>query len=69
MTAGATGIALSGVFSANPVLAIAFLSIGTLGVGSMPLFWPMPSAFPYRTAWPRASASSIPSAIRRLYRP
>jgi MFS family permease len=51
MTAGAIGIALSGAFSSNPVLAIVFLSIGTLGViGSMPLFWPMPSAFLTGTA-------------------
>jgi MFS family permease len=46
MTAGAAGLALSGVFSHVPELAIFFLSIGTLGVvGSMPLFWPMPAAF------------------------
>jgi nitrate/nitrite transporter NarK len=33
------------------MLSIAFLSIGTLGViGSMPLFWPMPSAFLTGTA-------------------
>jgi hypothetical protein len=39
------------VFAANPVLSIAFLSIGTLGViGSMPLFWPIPSAFLTGTA-------------------
>ena len=51
MTAGAIGFALSGVYAANPVLSIAFLSIGALGViGSMPLFWPMPSAFLTGTA-------------------
>jgi MFS family permease len=51
MTAGAIGFALSGAFAANPVLSIAFLSIGALGViGSMPLFWPMPSAFLTGTA-------------------
>ena len=50
-TAGAIGLILSGVFAANPVLAIVFLSIGTLGViGSMPLFWPLPSAFLTGTA-------------------
>jgi sugar phosphate permease len=50
-TAGAIGLILSGVFAANPVLAILFLSIGTLGViGSMPLFWPLPSAFLTGTA-------------------
>jgi nitrate/nitrite transporter NarK len=43
---GAIGLVLSGIFASNPVLAIIFLSIGTLGViGSMPLFWPLPSAF------------------------
>ena len=51
VTAGAIGLILSGVFAAQPVLAITFLSIGTLGViGSMPLFWPLPSAFLAGTA-------------------
>jgi MFS family permease len=46
VTAGAIGLVLSGILASNPVLAIVFLSIGTLGViGSMPLFWPLPSAF------------------------
>ncbi len=50
-TAGAIGLILSGVFAGNPVLAIIFLSIGTLGViGAMPLFWPLPSAFLTGTA-------------------
>ncbi|HVJ05179.1 MAG TPA: MFS transporter [Candidatus Saccharimonadales bacterium] len=49
--AGAAGLVLSGVFAANPVLAIIFLSIATLGViGAMPLFWPLPSAFLAGTA-------------------
>jgi sugar phosphate permease len=49
--AGAIGLILSGVFAANPVLAIIFLSIATLGViGAMPLFWPLPSAFLAGTA-------------------
>src|SRR5208337_3056162 len=49
--AGAAGLILSGVFAGHPVLAIIFLSIGTLGViGSMPLFWPLPSAFLAGTA-------------------
>ncbi len=49
--AGAMGLVLSGVFASNPYLAIIFLSIGTLGViGSMPLFWPLPSAFLAGTA-------------------
>jgi D-galactonate transporter len=51
VTAGGIGLILSGVFAAQPVLAILFLSIGTLGViGSMPLFWPIPSAFLAGTA-------------------
>jgi MFS family permease len=51
VTAGALGLILSGIFASNPVLAIIFLSIGTLGViGSMPLFWPLPSAFLAGTA-------------------
>jgi MFS family permease len=51
VTAGAIGLVLSGVFASNPVWAIVFLSIGTLGViGSMPLFWPLPSAFLAGTA-------------------
>jgi sugar phosphate permease len=50
-TGGAIGLILSGVFASNPVLAIIFLSIGTLGViGAMPLFWPLPSAFLTGTA-------------------
>lgn len=51
VTAGVAGLVLSGVFASNPALAIVFLSIGTLGViGSMPLFWPLPSAFLAGTA-------------------
>ena len=51
VSAGAIGLILSGVFASTPGLAIVFLSIGTLGViGSMPLFWPLPSAFLAGTA-------------------
>jgi sugar phosphate permease len=51
VTAGAIGLILSGIFAAQPTLAITFLSISTLGViGSMPLFWPLPSAFLAGTA-------------------
>jgi len=51
VTAGALGLVLSGVYASTPALAIIFLSIGTLGViGSMPLFWPLPSAFLAGTA-------------------
>ena len=49
--AGAAGLVLSGIFASNPYLAILFLSIATLGViGSMPVFWPVPSAFLAGTA-------------------
>ena len=48
---GGLGLALSAVFRDRPVLAIAFLAIGTLGViGSMPVFWPVPSIFLADTA-------------------
>ena len=51
VTAGALGLALSAVFRGHPVLAIVFLAIGTLGViGSMPVFWPVPSTFLAGTA-------------------
>ena len=51
VTLGAAGLILSGIFASNPVLAIIFLSFSTLGViGSMPLFWPLPSAFLAGTA-------------------
>ena len=51
VVAGAAGLVLSGVFASSPVLSIIFLSVGTLGViGSMPLFWPLPSAFLAGTA-------------------
>jgi MFS family permease len=49
--AGGLGFALSAVFRGYPVLAIFFLAIGTLGViGSMPVFWPVPSIFLADTA-------------------
>jgi len=51
VSAGAGGLILSGVFASNPYLSITFLSVGTLGVlGSMPVFWPIPSAFLAGTA-------------------
>jgi MFS family permease len=51
VTVGAIGLILSGVFASQLVLAVTFLSVGTLGViGSMPLFWPLPSAFLAGTA-------------------
>jgi len=64
-TAGALGFALAGALGANPVLSIAFLSIGTLGVvGSMPLFWPIPSAFLTGTA--AAAGIGIVNSIGNL---
>jgi MFS family permease len=51
VTAGSLGLALSAGFRSHPVLAIGFLAIGTLGViGSMPIFWPVPSTFLAGTA-------------------
>ncbi len=51
VSAGALGLVFSGVFATNPILSILFLSIAALGViGSMPLFWPIPSAFLTGTA-------------------
>jgi MFS family permease len=51
VTAGCIGLVLSGVCAAHPVVAVIFLSIATLGViGSIPLFWPIPSAFLAGTA-------------------
>ncbi len=48
---GAAGLVLSGIYADQPVLAIMFLSLGTLGtIGSMPLFWPVPSLFLAETA-------------------
>jgi sugar phosphate permease len=65
VTAGAIGLVLSGAFASRPVLAIAFLSIGTLGViGSMPIFWPVPSAFLAGTA--AAAGIGIVNSIGNL---
>jgi nitrate/nitrite transporter NarK len=51
VTVGGLGLILSGVFAGKPILAVAFLSLGTLGViGSMPVFWPVPSTFLAGTA-------------------
>jgi nitrate/nitrite transporter NarK len=62
---GALGLVLSGVFATRPVLAMAFLSLGTLGVlGSMPLFWPIPSAF--RGAPAAAAGIGIVNSIGNL---
>ena len=49
--AGAVGLVLCGLTAGHPYLNIIFLSIATLGViGSMPVFWPIPSAFLAGTA-------------------
>ena len=65
VTAGALGLTLSGIFASNPVLSIIFLSIGTLGVlGSMPVFWPIPSAFLAGTA--AAAGIGIVNSIGNL---
>ena len=64
-TCGAIGLVLSGIFAANPLLAIIFLSIATLGViGSMPVFWPLPSAFLAGTA--AAAGIGIVNSIGNL---
>lgn len=42
---GAAGLLLSVVFGANPILAIASISLATLGIiSSLPLFWNFPTA-------------------------
>jgi MFS family permease len=65
VTAGALGLTLSGILASNPVLSVIFLSIGTLGVlGSMPLFWPIPSAFLAGTA--AAAGIGIVNSIGNL---
>lgn len=49
--AGAAALVLCGLTAGHPYLNMLFLSIGTLGViGSMPIFWPIPSAFLTGTA-------------------
>jgi nitrate/nitrite transporter NarK len=51
VTMGCIGLILSGIFLASPILSVVFLSVATAGViGSIPLFWPIPSAFLAGTA-------------------
>jgi nitrate/nitrite transporter NarK len=58
-------LVLSGVYASNPYLAIIFLSLATLGViGSMPVFWPLPSAFLAGTA--AAAGIGIVNSIGNL---
>jgi len=65
VTAGALGLILSGILASHPVLSVIFLSMGTLGVlGSMPLFWPIPSAFLAGTA--AAAGIGIVNSIGNL---
>jgi MFS family permease len=65
VTAGAIGLILSGVFASQPILSIIFLSLGTVGIiGSMPLFWPLPSAFLAGTA--AAAGIGIVNSIGNL---
>ena len=46
ISAGAAGLALSGVFAGNPVVSILCLSLGAVGIiGAIPVFWPMPQTF------------------------
>jgi MFS family permease len=62
---GAVALVLSGVYASNPYLAIIFLSLATLGViGSMPVFWPLPSAFLAGTA--AAAGIGIVNSIGNL---
>ena len=43
---GAIGLAMSVVFSKNPVLAVAALTVGLSGImATLPLFWSLPTAF------------------------
>ena len=65
VTMGGLGLILSGIFASNPFLSVVFLSMGTLGVlGSMPLFWPIPSAFLTGTA--AAAGIGIVNSIGNL---
>jgi MFS family permease len=65
VTAGSAGLILSGVFSDNLFLSLIFLSIATLGIiGSIPLFWPIPSAFLTGTA--AAAGIGIVNSIGNL---
>ena len=65
VSAGCVGLILSGVFASNPILSVIFLSIGTLGIlGSMPIFWPIPSAFLTGTA--AAAGIGIVNSIGNL---
>ncbi|AFM27710.1 MFS transporter [Desulfomonile tiedjei] len=65
ITAGAVGLILSGVFSTSPILSVIFLSMATVGIiGSIPLFWPIPSAFLTGTA--AAAGIGIVNSIGNL---
>jgi MFS family permease len=65
VTAGAIGLVLSGLFVDSPIVSTLFLGIGAMGViGSMPLFWPIPSAFLTGTA--AAAGIGIVNSIGNL---
>ena len=65
VTLGAFGLIFSGVFADSPVLSTLFLSFAAMGViGSMPLFWPIPSAFLTGTA--AAAGIGIVNSIGNL---
>ena len=65
VTMGCIGLILSGIFLASPVLSVVFLSVATAGViGSIPLFWPIPSAFLAGTA--AAAGIGIVNSIGNL---
>jgi len=65
VTLGALGLIFSGLFADNPILSTLFLSFAAMGViGSMPLFWPIPSAFLTGTA--AAAGIGIVNSIGNL---
>ena len=65
VSAGALGLILSGLFASKPIVSVICLSLATLGViGSMPLFWPIPSAFLAGTA--AAAGIGIANSIGNL---
>jgi MFS family permease len=48
---GGIGLILSGYWSSNPVVSVLFLSVATTGImASLPVFWPIPTAFLTGTA-------------------
>jgi len=65
MTTGAAGLVLGAIFASEPLPAIIFLSAGALGIiSSIPVFWPIPSAFLGGTA--AAAGIGIVNSIGNL---